>query len=401
MARAKPDKSKSDTRHQRILREVKDTSDEELPPPDLGWMNITRQWGTRVEPTKKGLTMDALNVGVYGEIPDHYDDRTRMPRGSYPSKGVPPLDITIKDKHELWADNAGELYEEAIQRRWSSATDIPWETLEPLPEDVEIAMCQLCTELCHHANVEQEAIGSWLRYMSYGYHEVKLHLAREAMDAGIHFEVFRKRALANGGGSTAAASCSGSSAGTRAETWSASIWRGTSRRCRPVCMSLGLESRGDVNRVILEVRGGWSIVSLFMHLLRGTYTQTLYRYGEAFAHNPAEKAIFGLCLQDKSRHLAYGLQHLRYALAHQPDQEAVFHQLLDQGERVFARELNDPVLPEALAIIMGGDVEGMRTGMKRVNGLIRDFLVQYLANVQWTGFERRDRLPKRLAKYLD
>ena len=364
MARAKPDKSKSDTRHQRILREVKDTSDEELPPPDLGWMNITRQWGTRVEPTKKGLTMDALNVGVYGEIPDHYDDRTRMPRGSYPSKGVPPLDITIKDKHELWADNAGELYEEAIQRRWSSATDIPWETLEPLPEDVETAMCQLCTELCHHANVEQEAIGSWLRYMSYGYHEVKLHLAREAMDAGIHFEVFRKRALANGGG-------------------------------------LGLESRGDVNRVILEVRGGWSIVSLFMHLLRGTYTQTLYRYGEAFAHNPAEKTIFGLCLQDKSRHLAYGLQHLRYALAHQPDQEAVFHQLLDQGERVFARELNDPVLPEALAIIMGGDVEGMRTGMKGVNGLVRDFLVQYLANVQWTGFERRDRLPKRLAKYLD
>ena len=149
------------------------------------------------------------------------------------------------------------------------------------------------------------------------------------------------------------------------------------------------------------MRGGWSIVSLFMHLLRGTYTQTLYRYGEAFAHNPAEKAIFSLCLQDKSRHLAYGLQHLRYALTQQPDQEAVFHQLLDQGERVLARELNDPVLPEALAIIMGGDIEGMRTGMKRVHGLVRDFLVQYLANVQWTGFERRDRLPSRLAKYLD
>ena len=27
------------------------------------------------------------------------------------------------------------LYEEAVARQWSSATDIPWETIQPLPDD--------------------------------------------------------------------------------------------------------------------------------------------------------------------------------------------------------------------------------------------------------------------------
>lgn len=191
-----------------------------------------------------------------------------------------------------------------------------------------------------------------------------MFLLAQIGDEARHLDVFRKRALSNGGG-------------------------------------LGLESRGDMNRVILEVRGGWTLVSLFMHLLRGTFTQTIYRYGETFAHSPAEKAIFGLCLQDKARHVAYGLQHLRYAVSHQPEQIEVFHQLLDQSERVLARELNDPVLPEALAIIMGGGVEGIRTGMSRVHQLIQDFLVQYLACARWSGIQRGDRLPKRLAKYLE
>ena len=38
-------------------------------------------------------------------------------------------------------------YEEAVARQWSSARDIPWDELKPLPDDLERAMCQLCTFL--------------------------------------------------------------------------------------------------------------------------------------------------------------------------------------------------------------------------------------------------------------
>ena len=86
MSPSTPDESRSKagtvTRHQRVLKEVRETTDEEpLPPPTLDWMDKSLQWGVRVKPGKKGLTMGSLNVGIYGEIPDFWEDRTRMLRG--------------------------------------------------------------------------------------------------------------------------------------------------------------------------------------------------------------------------------------------------------------------------------------------------------------------------------
>ena len=225
----------------------------EVKEPSLEWKSRTLQWGTRAKPGKGGLKIGDLNVGIYGEIPDHWEEQTRMPRGAYPMPGVPPIGIALRSKRDLWADNAADLYEEAIQRRWVPATDIPWDTIEPLPDDVEAAMCQLCTELSQAANVEFETIGYWLQHMSFGYHEVKLFLATNMFDAGRHHEAFRKRALSNGGG-------------------------------------LGLESRGEVNRMILESKGGWSETSLLLHLLRGTFIMSVYRYGERYANNPCRES---------------------------------------------------------------------------------------------------------------
>ena len=333
-------------------------------PPSFDWMHKTRQWGTKVKPGKKGLTLGSLNVGICGEIPDHWDDETRLPRGGYPQEGIPPIGYRLRDKHSLWADNAADLYEEAIQRRWISAIHIPWDTLTPLSDEVETAFCQLCTELSQYANTEVESISSWLQHMSFGYHEVKLFLATENADAGRHMEAFRKRALANGGG-------------------------------------LGLEGRGEVNRIILESTGGWSEAALFLYLLRGTLTFTLYRYGEVLSSNPTEKTLFRLCLQDKARHIAYGLEHLRYALTHKPEKGLVFQNLLDVGEPMLVRDLDDPVLPEALAVIMGNGVEGAYGNMRRVKHLIGDFVRLYLRYTDWIGLLRRDKLNEGLAAYLE
>lgn len=341
-------------------------TEQEIPEPTYNWMGKTHQWGTHVRPGNKGLTLESLNTGYYAEIPDYWDDQTRMPRGSVAGRGgVPPIGYSVRNKHELWADCAADLYEEAIQRRWIPATDIPWETLEQLPEDVEIAMCQLCTELCQHANAEIEVINSWQNKFSYGYHEVKLFLASQGFDAARHFEVFRKRALSNGGG-------------------------------------LGLESRGEVNRMILESSGGWTETAAYLYLLRGTFTQILYRHGEVFAHNAAEKAIFARCMEDKARHMAYGLDHLRYAINHQSDQALILETVLMIGEGIFVRELKDPVVRESLAIILGGGIEGARTiGMQRFYRLMGDFVRQYCAYCDALGLKRSKMLPKSLTRYLE
>ena len=360
-----PNASAPEASAARATEQAADAAPEvEIAPPDLSWMNNTLQWGTRAVPTKNGLTVDALNVGVYGDVPDFWDDQTRKPRGAYPVPGVAPLGFEVREKRELWADNAADLYEEAIQRRWAPATDIPWDTLRPLPDDVEAAMCQLCTELSQYASVEIDVIGGWQQKLSYGYHEVKLFLASQMFDNARHFEAFRKRALANGGG-------------------------------------LGLENKGEVNRMLLESTGGWPETALMLHLLRGTFTFTLYRYGELFAHNVAEKTLFARCVQDKARHIAYGLSHLRYATSHNPDKVIVFGRLLNIAERVFERELADPALKEALAVIFGGGIEGARSGMRQFERMMGDFARQYLSNMEYIGVRRETGFPQGLAKYME
>ena len=332
--------------------------------PKYNWMNKTRQWGVRVKPGKAGLRLGDLNVGIYGETPTQWADQSRNPRGAVPRRGMPPVGYSIRDKAGLWADCAADLYEEAIQRRWAPATDVPWDTIEPLPDDVEHAVCQVCTELVGYANVDIETITGWQHQMSYGYHEVKQFLATAGFDAARHYECFRKRALVNGGG-------------------------------------LGLEGPGMVNRMILESRGGWTEAVVYLLVMRGTFTMTLYKHLGRHAHNDAERFIYGHALADKARHVTYALDHLKYAVAHTDDQLQVVGTLIAIGEGGLTRDLRDPVLKEALAVIFGGGVaKAAGRGMAVYGELMRDYVATYLDYCQWLGVPRNpDRLPPPLNEY--
>ena len=336
-----------------------------VPEPKYDWMNKSRQWGVRVKPGKKGLTLGSLNVGIYGEVPTDWPDQSRNPRGAIPRHGMPPVGYAVRDKAAMWADGAADLYEEAIQRRWAPATDVPWDSIEPLADDVEHAVCQVCTELCQYANVDIEAISSWQHQMAYGYHEVKQYLATATFDAARHYEAFRKRALYNGGG-------------------------------------LGLEGPGEVNRMIIESYGGWTETVAYLFLLRGTFTMTMLRYLERFAHNDAERYIYARVIEDKARHLAYGIEHLQYSIAHIQHQAGVLATVLFVGDRIFARDLRDPVLREALAIIFGNGIEGARaTGLDTWDAMMRDFMSSLQETCAWLGIPRSAAgMPEAMRQYL-
>jgi hypothetical protein len=116
----------------------------------------------------------------------------------------------LRTKADIWLRNAAELYEEAIQRQWSSATDIPWDELQPLPDDIERAECQLATFLTEVEFVAGDVPGKWLPFVSAQDYEAGLFLMSQIMDEARHTDVFRKRALANGGGLLAQELASGS-----------------------------------------------------------------------------------------------------------------------------------------------------------------------------------------------
>lgn len=250
------------------------------PQPKLDWMEDCHEWGVKVEPGPHGLTMGAINVGTYGEIPEVWDEMTRMPRGAYPVEGVPRIDLyALNAKAEVWADNAADLYEEAVQRRWNPNTDIDWASIPARPRAVELAMSQLCTELGQQAAVEVEVLGQWLYRMCYGYHEVKNFLATEAFDAARHTEAFRQRAMHGGG-------------------------------------VLGLESRGALNRRLVEIRGGWTEAAVGLYLVRGTLTLLLLSLRRSVCRQcrGSEALSLGATRQGSP----YGLWHDPSEIRHRP-----------------------------------------------------------------------------------
>ncbi|MEX2246914.1 MAG: hypothetical protein WEC75_09510 [Dehalococcoidia bacterium] len=331
---------------------------------DLSWMQVPTEWNTRARPTKHGLTLDAINIGKYGEVPDVWEYQTEMPRGAIPIPGVEGMGYSIFQKQEVWSDACAPLYEEAIQRRWRPATDVPWTTIGPLPDDVERAVGQICTHFSEKAQLHADILGRWEPEISYGYHEVKLYLATVIFEAARAFEVFRKRALSNGGG-------------------------------------LGLQSPGWGFRSVVDARNFTEMTSIQM-VLQDSLTLAQYEYGEMYAKNPAEKFIFAHSMQDKARHLAYGITHMRYALLHRADRREEVQRYLDKGEAMMVQDdRRDTATREAFAIYFAGGKANIREGLRVHDRMRRRFLEQYLARLKWATLDRVDRLAPELRASLE
>jgi hypothetical protein len=337
----------------------------QLPPPDLSWMERTLQWGTRARPTEAGLGIQDLNIGVYGRIPDHVETRTRIPRGAYPAVGVPEIGgYHLRDAYQLWSENAGELYEEAVQARWSTASDLPWDSGRGLPDDVEIAVAQVATELAHQANTEIEVVCSWLKELNPVFHEVKLFLAVETFDAARMFEGYRKRAMLNGAG-------------------------------------MLIESPGWVNRVLLESIAGWTETSILLHLLRGSFTHTILRYLAAYGPTRVDRELAMRVLADKTRHIQYSMKHLQYSFSIRPEFARSYATALGGAELSVLRDERDPVLWEALAVVFGGGVKNIDAGMEIVYRMRRDWVRSYIDRLEWAGIPHGDNLASGLRSWLE
>ena len=129
---------------------------------------------------------------------------------------------------------------------------------------------------------------------------------------------------------------------------------------------------------------------------------TVLRYLESHANNEAESRLYQFVLQDKARHVTYGLDHLRYAIAHEEDMALVMQQLLFIGDRIFNRELKDNVLREALAVVFAGGISDAATvGMAEYREMMRDFVRRYVDTCEWLGVKRNlEMMPPRMTQYL-
>src|SRR5215216_4363490 len=296
----------------------------------LEWLQPGTEWGVKAQPGRKGLTLDEINKSAYGDVPDRTDNFTGRPRGAAMRPEAPRLGLRAQNKSEVWASTIAMLYEEAQARQWSSARDIPWQELTQLPEDLELAMCQLCTFLTQVELIAGDLPGRFIKEISADHMEAGLFLATQIMDEARHEDVFRKRALANGGGLLQAG---------------------------PGAVGLLQDT-------------AYTEMTTLLHLVAEGFVQSLFRMGELIAHNEAEKKIFRLAAQDESRHVAFGVTHMKYLLETEPERREELHAYLDRFEPAIALSqgglTTEGDVSEALAVLLGGGRDHYDEGQQKL-----------------------------------
>ncbi len=291
-----------------------------------------------------GFTLAKADAGSYGWAPEHWPYQNDTPRGAWPAEGANrglPAPYTIFDKHEVWADNAADLYELAIRERWIPATEVSWGSIEPLDDHVEAALDQIFTNISETQYNSNQMLMGWLKEISYGYHEVKLYLSTQIFDQARHVEAFRKRALANGGG-------------------------------------LGVQQPGFMHRTVYASFKFTELV-LYVNILRASFMLALAE-NEHLPKSEADRQLFGNTANDLQRHLAYGSDHLKQYIRHDTVNPNHVNTWMARGEAMIAADIaRDTPMREALILALG---ETVSEGKARLKELRQAQLQKYVKTLE-------------------
>lgn len=352
---------------QELLQQLRaETAGEDL---DLSWLDRpAAARGIRVAPGKRGLTVEDIALG---EIPQTTRNQSGRLRGSAPRSDAQNMQTHWGNKSAIWSESAMLLYEEAVQRQWSSATDIPWADLPELGDDLELAMSQLCTFLTQVEFIAGDVPGMYAPNVSGEYFEIALFLASQIMDEARHLDVFRKRALANG---------------------------------------IGLLQAGPGAIGLLTAQDMIEMTST-LHLVGEGFVQSMFRMGELFAQSEVDKRMFRLAAQDESRHVAFGVMHMKHVLDTEPERRDEVHTYLDRMEGMLggsgsaqAGLTGGGQTTEALAILLGGGKEEaqLREGYMKLLAIRKRQINEYMHRLDVVGLgDRRQRMNPMMAQFLD
>jgi len=145
----------------------------------------------------------------------------------------------------------------------------------------------------------------------------------------------------------------------------------------------------------------YSEMAVLVFILNDSFLESLYRRLGALGQNEAETQLFTLAARDKQRHLSYGIEHLRYLLAHEPERREEMRRYLQKGEEYLAKHLaEDAPAREALAILLGGGIEHIGVGFQRLEEFRAEQIQTYLDRVEAAGLDHRASLWPALAAHL-
>jgi hypothetical protein len=269
-----------------------------------------------------------------------------------PEAGAPTQRWRLSRRDAIWADDVGELVDQASGQQWDASRDIPWEAVHGLDDTTERAVAQVMTFVAQNEYAALYVPAGFLPHVNPQLVEVVLWLGSHVHDEARHVEVFTKRSLAGGHHGYALAST-----------------------------ELSLSTLLDEH--------DFTASSLLLNVLgEGTFLDLL-RFIETHAPDAATAAAARLAHRDERRHVHFGISNIKRAISIDPD---MVGSLVAAAEARAAKLASlsglSPILVEALTVMAAHSLQpaDLSAAAADVRTLMRTMERNRLRRLQACGF---------------
>jgi TusA-related sulfurtransferase len=321
------------------------------------WCRVERHAYLGSEPLEGGRLRHRVArgpLGVPGALGPGAHERADpstgfAPLGARVEPGGPAYPFTLLERDRVMPPEVKELYEQAVSSQWNAARDIPWAAVRPLPEALERALGQIMTFLAENELSALYVPSTFLPRIHPAFATTAMFLATQLNDEARHIEVFLRRAHVPGISSV---------------TTSQSL------------LSLLLLEDFTEAAFLLSVLG------------EGTFLDLL-KYIERFAPDEPTALLVQKARADETRHVHFGMAHVRYALAH----DATLYGRLEAAVRKRAATMSaaggvPAPIADALTILAAGgtDPRGVRRGHEAFRELLETMHQNRVKRLETAGF---------------
>ncbi|HXG58976.1 MAG TPA: ferritin-like domain-containing protein [Thermoanaerobaculia bacterium] len=274
------------------------------------------------------------------------------PRDVAVERGGPSYPFDLLERDHVAPPEVATLYDQAVAAQWDASRDIPWPKVRRHEPALDAAVRQIMTFLAENELSALYLPSKFISRIHPAYVEVAMFLATQLQDEARHIDVFLKRArLASG-----------------------------------LAISSVTTSRSLLS--LLQLHDFSESAFLLSVLGEGTFLDLL-SFVERHAPDEATAEIARRARNDESRHVHFGLLHVRHALAHDPLLYGRLEQAVRQRAATLAGASGVPApVQDALTILAarGSDPESVARGHEAFRELLDTMHQSRLKRLLHAGF---------------
>ncbi len=262
------------------------------------------------------------------------DRQGLAPYGVQVESASPDYHFTYICDEEIFSPYIEPIYEDAKKTQWNTSSDIKWQEIPLFSPALQFAIAQIMTYLVENEFSALYIPSRFLSQISPYFTAVPLLLSSIIGDEARHIESFIKRANATG-------------LGVQYSTLTT----------QQSLYSLYKEKDYFKSSFLLHIMGEGTFIDLLRFL-----EESFRALGdEASAH------LLYLARRDESRHVAYGMSNIKYAIAQNPAKiQALKEVVFARKHYLDTQSSESSLLLESMAILRGGGEEHILRGFEEV-----------------------------------